>query len=282
MRRSDDQTSSESDRNYRVGYGKPPRHSRFQPGHSGNSRGKPAGTRHPATILKRTLLEKLPVKQSGREIEITKLEVLIAQIINDAMRPEYFSVQLLFTHAGLGLKLEEAIREEYGGLSPEVGDLIRRALLGEDIETATLSIGEPSGEPSSLSFHVEGQPQVKQSAEGQVQRVGYGSPPIHSRFRKGQSGNPAGRPRISRDFATITRRMLLEQVTIIENGRKLTLSKQEVILRQIVNKALERNNRFRGLLLDYVPSMDLVLRRRPIPPKVAFERIKRSLLSDGS
>jgi hypothetical protein len=74
--------------------------------------------------------------------------------------------------------------------------------------------------------------------------------------------------------------MLLERIPIVENGRKQTLSKQDVILRQIVHKALERNNRFRALLLEYVPSMDLVLRRRPVPPGVAFERIKRSLFSD--
>jgi hypothetical protein len=282
MRFSDDQQSSESDRNYKVGYGRPPKHSRFKPGHSGNQRGKPAGARHPATILKTTLLEKIPVKQNGREIKITKLDVFIAQLINDAMRPEYFSVRLLFKHAGLGLKLEEAIREQDGGISPEVSDLIRRALLGEDIETATLTIGEPSGEPSSLSGRLRDQLQVKQSAEGQVQRVGYGNPPIRSQFRKGQSGNPAGRPRISKDFATITRRMLLERVSIVENGRKLTLSKQDVILRQIVNKALGGSYRFRALLLEYVPSMDLVLRRRPVPPRVAFERIKRSLFSDDS
>jgi Family of unknown function (DUF5681) len=282
MRFSDDQQSSESDRNYKVGYGRPPKHSRFQPGHSGNQRGKPAGARHPATILKMTLLEKIPVKQNGREIKITKLDVFIAQLINDAMRPEYFSVCLLFKHAGLGLKLEEAIREQDGGISPEVADLIRRALLGEDFETATLSLGGPSGEPSSPFAHVTDQPKVKDSAEGQVQRVGYGNPPIHSRFRKGQSGNSAGRPRVSKDFAAITRRMLLEKVVIVDNGRKLTLSKQDVILKQIVNKALKGNNRFRALLLEYVPSMDLVLRRRPVPPRIAFERIKRSLLSDDS
>ena len=213
MRFSDDQQSSESDRNYKVGYGRPPKHSRFQPGHSGNSRGKPADARHPATILKRALLEKIPVKQYGREIKITKLDVFISQLINDAMRPEYFSVQLLFKHAGLGLKLEEAIREQDGGISPEVGNLIRRALVGEDIETAMLSIGDPSGEPSLPSGRVIDQLQVKDSAEGQVQRVGYRNPPMHSRFQKGRSGNSAGRPRISKDFASITRRMLLERVS---------------------------------------------------------------------
>ena len=281
MRFSDDQKSSESDRNYKVGYGKPPKHSRFQPGHSGNSRGKPPGARHPATILKMTLLEKIPVKQNGREIKITKLDVFIAQLINDAMRPDYFSVRLLFRYGGLKIKLDEAIREQHGGISPEVADLIRRALLGEDIETATLSIGESTGESSSPSELIRDQLQVKDGAEGPVQRVGYRNPPMHSRFQKGRSGNSAGRPRLSKDFAAITRRMLLEKVVIVDHGRKLTLSKQDVILKQIVNKAIKGNNRFRALLLEYVPSMDLVLRRRPVPPRVAFERIKRSLLSDS-
>src|ERR1700722_12962326 len=220
MRFNDDQKSSESDRNYKVGYGKPPKHSRFQPGHSGNARGKAAGALHIATILKRTLLEKVSVKQNGREIKITKLDAFIAQIINDAMRPEYYSVRLLFRHAGLGFKLEEAIPEQDGGISPEVGDLIWRALLGEDIETATLSTNEQSGEPSMPSEQGGDQLQVKESAESQVQGVGYGNPPMHSRFQKGRSGNMAGRPRISQDFATITRRMLLEQVVIVENGNK--------------------------------------------------------------
>jgi len=279
MRFSDHQESSESDCNYKIGYGKPPKHSRFQPGYSGNPRGKPAGAQHPATILRRTLLEFVVVKHQGRETKTSKLKVFIAQIINQAMRADYYSVLLLFRYAGLGFKLSEATREQGGGIPGEAADLIRRALLGEDIETETLRIEKPRGEPSSLSGHVSDQPQLKQSAEGQVKRVGYGNPPVHSRFQKGHSGNPLGRPRISKDFAAITRRMLLEQVVIVEGGRKQTLSRQDIVLKQIVNKAVGGNRRFQALLLKYVPLMDLVLRRRPVPPRVALERIRRSLLS---
>jgi hypothetical protein len=275
MRFSDDQTSSESDRDYEVGYGKPPKHSQFQPGHSGNSQGRPAGTLHPTAILKRNLLEKMLVKKNGREIKITKLEVFIEQIINGAMTTEYPCVVFLFKYGGLGRKLEEASRELETGMSHETATIIR-ALLGE-LETATPNITEPSGEPSSRIGPVRVQPQVKGNIEGQVQPVGYRNPPVHSRFRKGQSGNPAGRPRNSRAFVTLVQRKLLEPVAILENGRKRTNSKQEAILKQIVNKALKGNNRFRALLLEYVPVMDLVLRKRPVPRRVEVERIKREL-----
>src|SRR4051812_50096920 len=41
-----------------------------------------------------------------------------------------------------------------------------------------------------------------------VYRVGYGKPPLHTRFRKGQSGNPSGRPRRKTDLASLLTRAL--------------------------------------------------------------------------
>jgi Family of unknown function (DUF5681) len=40
-------------------------------------------------------------------------------------------------------------------------------------------------------------------------KVGYGRPPEHSRFKRGQSGNPRGRPRKHRNFRTVLRRARL-------------------------------------------------------------------------
>ena len=36
-------------------------------------------------------------------------------------------------------------------------------------------------------------------------KVGYGKPPLHSRFTRGQSGNPKGRPKGVRNFKTDVR-----------------------------------------------------------------------------
>src|SRR5215469_15592455 len=49
--------------------------------------------------------------------------------------------------------------------------------------------------------------------------VGYGKPPRHTRFKKGQSGNPRGRPCGSKNLKTLLSEALSEPVIITENGR---------------------------------------------------------------
>ena len=67
--------------------------------------------------------------------------------------------------------------------------------------------------------------------------VGYGKPPIRSRFKKGRSGNPQGRPKGSLNFATVLLRTLREKVVIHENGKRRVITKLEASLKQLVNKA---------------------------------------------
>ena len=67
--------------------------------------------------------------------------------------------------------------------------------------------------------------------------VGYGRPPKHSQFKKGKSGNPAGRPKGSRNMSTMLHAAMSERVTITENGVKRSITKLEVAFKQLVNKA---------------------------------------------
>jgi hypothetical protein len=74
-------------------------------------------------------------------------------------------------------------------------------------------------------------------------RVGRCKPPIHSRFRKGQSGNPKGRPPGSRNTATLFGEELDAPVSITEYGGRKNLTKRAVIVKQVVNKAASDNLR---------------------------------------
>jgi hypothetical protein len=71
-------------------------------------------------------------------------------------------------------------------------------------------------------------------------RVGYKKPPLHSRFQKGQSGNPrgrpCGRPRGSKNFSTLLADALNELVVITEDGRRRKISKRDLGFKQLANK----------------------------------------------
>ena len=73
--------------------------------------------------------------------------------------------------------------------------------------------------------------------------VGYGKPPQHSRFRPGQSGNPAGRRKGVRNLATDVKRTLTVPVKVKENGRSRKISTQEGVLMRLREKALQGDAR---------------------------------------
>ena len=68
--------------------------------------------------------------------------------------------------------------------------------------------------------------------------AGYGKPPRHSRFKKGQSGNPKGRPRGSRNFSTDLKATLEEPTRVTHHGKAQTVSTQHAALMRLREKAL--------------------------------------------
>jgi hypothetical protein len=80
--------------------------------------------------------------------------------------------------------------------------------------------------------------------------VGYGAPPQNTRFQKGRSGNPRGRPKGSLNVATVFVKTLREKVVINEHGQRRTVTKLEAALKQLVNKAASGDIRALRQLLD--------------------------------
>ena len=81
--------------------------------------------------------------------------------------------------------------------------------------------------------------------------VGYGKPPRHTRFGKGQSGNPRGRPPGAKSFTTLLDEALNERVLVAENGGRRKVSKRQAIVTQLVNRAATADFRAMKMLLDF-------------------------------
>ena len=86
--------------------------------------------------------------------------------------------------------------------------------------------------------------------------VGYGTPPRETRFVKGRSGNPRGRPRGAKSFNTLLSDKLNEPVTVAENGRRRKISKREAIVTQLVNRSAAADFRAIKILLDIVRDIE--------------------------
>jgi hypothetical protein len=86
--------------------------------------------------------------------------------------------------------------------------------------------------------------------------VGYGKPPRHTQFSRGQSGNPRGRPAGSKNLATLVSEALNEPVIVAENGGRRKISKREAIVKQLVNRSAKADWRAIKILLDIVREIE--------------------------
>jgi hypothetical protein len=84
---------------------------------------------------------------------------------------------------------------------------------------------------------------MRRNYEDRPYEVGYGKPPINSRFQKGKSGNERGRPPGSKNHLTALRQILDETVTFTENGKRRSMTKLELAMNVQLNKAANGDTR---------------------------------------
>lgn len=93
-------------------------------------------------------------------------------------------------------------------------------------------------------------------AKNQRADVGYGRPPTEHQFKPGESGNPKGRPKGRLGMAGLLRKTINERVTIVEHGRKRTISKAEAAFKQITNKAASGDMRAMAMLFGLIQTWE--------------------------
>ena len=80
------------------------------------------------------------------------------------------------------------------------------------------------------------QEQADQSADSEEYKVGYGKPPKHTQFPKG-NGPGKGKPKGAKNLKTIVNLVTGAKVSTRINGKVKKISKLEAALHQLVNKA---------------------------------------------
>jgi hypothetical protein len=86
--------------------------------------------------------------------------------------------------------------------------------------------------------------------------VGYGKPPLHSRFQKGRSGNPKGRPRGRKNMSTLLSDALNGSVIVVESGRRKKITKREAIVTQLVNKSASADLKATQMVLAMLSDLE--------------------------
>jgi Family of unknown function (DUF5681) len=86
--------SAEDDED-KVGYGRPPKHSRFQPGRSGNPKGRPKGHRNFRTDLMETLEAAVRMKDKGVIRKLTTQQALLYRLREQALNGNGSAMNLL-------------------------------------------------------------------------------------------------------------------------------------------------------------------------------------------
>lgn len=93
---------------YTVGYAKPPVHTRFKPGKSGNPKGRTKGHQNFNTLLRKTLSQTIEVFKSGNKHKMPKYAVMITTLVNKALQGDMRAINVLLPYI---LKMEQAEKE---------------------------------------------------------------------------------------------------------------------------------------------------------------------------
>ena len=122
-------------------------------------------------------------------------------------------------------------------------------------------------------------------------KVGPGSPPLNTLFKKGQSGNPGGRRK--KPLPALLADALNETVYVTIDGERRQITKREAIVHQLVNKSTTADLRATKMLFDMMKDAEQKAGIAPPPPEPRqlgeadkevvrnfVERVRRQVLAE--
>jgi Family of unknown function (DUF5681) len=115
---------------YVIGYGRPPVHTRFKPGHRGRG-GRPKRQRNLRTVLEQTLDQRITIREGNRTRQVTKRDAIILKLVNDAVSGNAKAltnlIALMRSHDLIGQPQDEADFQPFTADDEAIiADLLRR------------------------------------------------------------------------------------------------------------------------------------------------------------
>jgi hypothetical protein len=101
-------------------------------------------------------------------------------------------------------------------------------------------------------------PAAKESPTPGSYEVGYGKPPVQSRFKSGQSGNPKGRRKETKGPKALLQEALSTPVTITEGGVTKTIELSQALFRSLAAKAVKGDIRAAGLVIKLMEQFGIM------------------------
>ncbi len=80
---------------YEIGYRRPPKSTQFKSGNSGNSKGRPKGSKNFITLLEKELDQPVIVNENGRKKKLSRRQAMAKRIVADALQGDRKALFLL-------------------------------------------------------------------------------------------------------------------------------------------------------------------------------------------
>jgi len=87
---------SDSGDGYEIGYKKPPLHTRFQKGSSGNPKGRKKRNRNLKTDLEEELAERIVVTEGGRQVRLSKQRAMLKRLVVKGLNGDSNAIAKVF------------------------------------------------------------------------------------------------------------------------------------------------------------------------------------------
>ncbi len=101
-----------ANRDYKVGYKRPPKEHQFKKGVSGNPKGRPKNNATFAETVLDEMQEKIMVKESGKPKKITKKQALAKKLVAEALNGKNSAIKLLLPILASEINQTKEVDEE--------------------------------------------------------------------------------------------------------------------------------------------------------------------------